>query len=129
MSEIDRRRMLGWLAAAAGVLVAAPGLACSSDDPEAAPTTTSEPGGEALLAAVQRVGDAYLAAHPDEADAEVLAAALPADVDAEGDPLRLMRAVEDAAAADYAAGRVVLVDGWRLAQTGARAAALVSLST
>jgi hypothetical protein len=127
-AEIERRRMLAWLAAATGVLLAAPGLACSSDDPHAAPATTSQPR-EDLLAAVQHVGTAYLRAHPDEADEATLLAGLPKGIDADGDALVLMRAVEDAVAADYANGRVVVVDGWRLAQTGARVAALVSLST
>jgi hypothetical protein len=78
--------------------------------------------------AIQRVGESYRSAYPDEDDVEVLEAALP---DFEGLSGREVQdrldTLNQQVRADFAAGDIVNVDGWLLAVTEARAAALVSL--
>jgi hypothetical protein len=80
------------------------------------------------LDAARRIGRAYLADHPGEADAAVLTTWLdqalgkPASVPAARAALR--RAVRD----DMRGGRSVVVDGWVLALTEARLCALAGLS-
>jgi hypothetical protein len=78
--------------------------------------------------AIQRVGESYRSAYPDEDDVEVLEAALP---DFEGLSGREVQdrldTLNQQVRADFAAGDTVNVDGWLLAVTEARAAALVSL--
>jgi hypothetical protein len=87
---------------------------------------------EAELAAVRRVGEAYLAVRPDEASTAALEAALDPEVRRAleavppGGPLP--PAALAAIRADHGEGRVVEVDGWRLAETAGRLAALVHLS-
>jgi hypothetical protein len=80
------------------------------------------------------VGRAYLAGHPAEADRARLAAGLaeaarcqdcdPAQAPAE----RLRAALARPIRADFAAARVVRVDGWVLSATEARLCALAALS-
>ena len=69
------------------------------------------------LQSAAAVGEAYLSGHPQEADATLLAGALAPG----GDVRHQVRA-------DFAAGRVVRVDGWLLALTEARLCALAALA-
>jgi hypothetical protein len=78
--------------------------------------------------AIKRVGEAYRAAYPDEDDVEVLEAALPRFEGLTGQQVQdQLSTLRDQVRADFAEGNVVMVDGWLLAATEARAAALVSL--
>jgi NAD(P)-dependent dehydrogenase (short-subunit alcohol dehydrogenase family) len=73
-------------------------------------------------AAARAVGEAYLAAHPDEADEQLLRRLLglePGDV-RPNDVRRLRAAVHR----DYQGSDFVLVEGWYLARTEARLCAL-----
>jgi len=91
-------------------------------DTDAAPAEV--PPDDALAA----LGRRYLRDHPDEADAAVLLAALPALGGAvPDDPTTQLAVLRDQVAADYESGAVVEVDGWILALTEARAAALYAL--
>ena len=75
---------------------------------------------------VVRVGRRYLATAPDESDLDVLLARLPEVGDARQLATDLCH-LEAAVAEDFERGRVVLVDGWLLSQTEARAAAILAL--
>jgi hypothetical protein len=78
----------------------------------------------------QRLGRAYLAVRPEEADAALLLRELgylTEERPGATGPDDLCRALVDACAADFAEGRVVRVGGWILARTEARACALVAL--
>lgn len=68
------------------------------------------------------LGEAYLRAHPDENDGELLVGAV---LVGEGD---LTEALRSTIASEHAVGEVVEADGWRLARTEARLAALVHLA-
>lgn len=78
--------------------------------------------------ALVRLGRAVLTARPDEADPDTLArllmAAAAPGTDLADPPAVAARVVAD----DFAAGRTVDVDGWRLAVSEARAAALLALA-
>jgi hypothetical protein len=74
------------------------------------------------LEGVHALGRAYLREHPEEADADRLAA----DLGIEGRPD--LPQLAERVAAEFAAGDVVAVDGWRLAVSEARAAALMFLT-
>lgn len=69
--------------------------------------------------AARAIGNAYLEHHPAEKSGLRLRLAL-ADVDAQN--------VSDIVQRDFAAGRIVYVDGWALARTEARLCALVAMS-
>jgi hypothetical protein len=77
----------------------------------------------------QRLGRAYLAAHPDEDAPRLLDRLIHLDrnrswwkgIDDLG------RALAAACSSDFGAGRVVRVEGWVLAETEARACALVAI--
>ena len=71
--------------------------------------------------AARRVGEAYLAARPTERDARLLVSAIAAV--APNGP----RDLRDAVSRDFTAGRSLLLDGWLLADTEGRLAALVAL--
>lgn len=68
------------------------------------------------------LGESYLAEHRDENDGELLVEAV---LGGEGD---LTEALRVTITAEHAEGSVVEVEGWRLARTEARLAALVYLS-
>ena len=79
------------------------------------------------------LGQRYREAVPQEAGQAALAAALVASLGAEaglpaGDLAGLRRLVDERIRGDFAAGRVVDVDGWLLAVTEARICALASLA-
>lgn len=75
---------------------------------------------------VVRLGQSYLAGHPDEADPTKLRSLLPG-LDA-AQPVRpQLPAMVAPSIADFEAGRIVFVDGWHLALTEARASAAVAL--
>ena len=123
---VDRRVFLvrTFMLAAAGAL-ASPLAGCGSGG-EAAP--------EDLAAwmlrddAVFRLGQEYLAAHQNEADAAaltgLLAAGLP-DLDDPAARRALLARVRD----DYAAGRTVILSGWVLSVSEGRLCALATLVT
>jgi hypothetical protein len=77
---------------------------------------------------VVALGRAYLRAHPDEANLAALVREVPQLEEGEGARARLPEltvAVSD----DFAAGRMVTVDGWQLSASEARAAAAVALGS
>jgi hypothetical protein len=80
------------------------------------------------------IGTAYLAVAPTENDATVLRAALAPEGEepeawwASVSVSELRRTIRKAAHADFAAGTVVDLEGWQLAPTEARLAALFTLS-
>lgn len=73
------------------------------------------------LAGVVMVGERYLADHPEDADLDLLLAELPAGGD---DPVG---AASTRVAEDFGNGATVVIDGWVLAISEARAAAVVAL--
>ena len=76
---------------------------------------------------VLRIGRRYLEAVPEEADLGILLARLPNGTD----PERLAGRLSDlapAVAEDFAQGRVVLLRGWLVSRTEARAAAVLALT-
>ena len=85
------------------------------------PPRRSDMGG---LAELRRIGERYLAAHPEERSRALLVA----DVGPVGDDgLASFARLRDRVRDDFAARRTVTVDGWLLARTEARAAALLAL--
>ena len=103
---IDRRQVLAALA----VLGAAP--------------ATAAPLPQVDAEGARRIGEAYLAAHPDARDRARLAAGLLED-DGRTDTLGALRA---RVAADFRAGRLFVHRGWRLSDTEGRLFALAALS-
>ena len=75
---------------------------------------------------VEVLGHAYLHAHPREADPTFLLAHLPG-IDTSRGVRSQMPTLVPAITRDFAAGRVVTVQGWQLSRTEARAAAAVAL--
>jgi hypothetical protein len=71
---------------------------------------------------VLAVGAAYLAESPDEADLATLLALLPSP---DGDVVATARAL---ISAEFSAGATIVLDGWVLARSEARAAAVLSLA-
>ncbi len=127
---MQRRTLLKGLGA--GGLVAAAGVAgwklLDDDGGDEAPTdptlATPEPTAT-LQAALAAVGAAYLEVQPDEADPEVLLAALPALAGRVPDnPGHALAVLAPSVEADAEAGEVVDLGGWVLTRTECRAAAL-----
>ena len=85
-------------------------------------------------AGTKRIGEAYLAVVPEERDASVLFAALapegetPDEWWAAVSVRELRRTMRAAAHADFAANAVVDLEGWQLARTECRLAALFTLT-
>ncbi len=74
------------------------------------------------------VGRRYLDVHPEEASVAFLLRAIPQlGTDVPLDPVVGLAGLRDRVAEDFAAGEVVSVDGWLLARTEARAAALYAI--
>ncbi|MET1041506.1 MAG: twin-arginine translocation signal domain-containing protein [Acidimicrobiales bacterium] len=128
----DRRSVLKGLGAAA--VVVGGGVVgwrlLDDDDAPAAPATTEPPlePTSSLAEALAAVGGRYLEVAPDEADEQVLLAALPA---LEGTvperPGQDLRVLAPQASGDHATGEVIVLDGWVLSLTEARASALYAL--
>lgn len=115
---LSRRTLLGLLAgSAAGLLVG-----CSDDgSPEEARVCDAVgAGGEEVPEGLVVIGTRYRELHPDD-DPSVIGADLPPD-----DPAAGLAALAQRVRADFAAGDTVDVDGWVLARTEARAAAVLS---
>jgi hypothetical protein len=117
--DIGRRQVL---AAAAAAVVAPAGARIVARHLRADGTTAAATTDDAIA----RIGRAYLRLVPREANEAKLVAALPAGFSATGSD---WSALQDRITADYAAGRVVAIDGWRLSRTSARAAALSVLQS
>jgi hypothetical protein len=121
---ISRRTVLLGLggAATAALVAVAAGVALTDDDPSA-----DQPG-DVTRDAVIRIGAAYRAAYPADDDREMLRREVGDLGGLSGADLAdRLATLDERVRADFAAGNVVLVDGWLLARTEARAAALVSL--
>jgi hypothetical protein len=124
---MSRRQALGLLAGGA-VALGAGGLAMlRRDDEEPAPTDP-----EGLRDALVTIGARYLVLHPADAARADIVAALGTD-DAGADeivaaPGAALRARQDAIAAEHAAADTADVDGWVLARSECRIAALVALA-
>jgi hypothetical protein len=130
---LSRRRALGLLGAAgAGLTAGIVALTGRSGGlpAELAANLARLPGAERLA----RVGEAVLASGSLDrgvvelaADVAPSGAADPLGWCGEAEPEDLVEHVRAAAAGDFAAGTVVVVDGWRLARTEAALSALVAL--
>lgn len=130
-----RRRFLGALALGGTFWAAWAGQARAW-----LPPAGGRPDAARLLAVLGRpdsaaaVGRAYLAGHPIEADRDRLAVRLDQAVRCQDcDPARartdqLRAALAGQIRADFAAARVVMVDGWVLSETEARLCGLAALS-
>jgi len=128
--RISRRRVNAALAAL-GMAAAAPepaGRALAEGPgprgpdaglPDCLPDCLSDPGGTRAL------GERYLAAFPEEAAALAPLAAEVRRAGA-GGPAALRRAVGGRIRADFAAGQTVVLDGWVMARTEGRIAALAA---
>jgi hypothetical protein len=75
---------------------------------------------------VVKLGRSYLKLHPDESNRGFLLAQLPG-IDARRPVRAQLPSLASAFADDFAAARVVTVQGWQLSRTEARAAAAVAL--
>jgi uncharacterized lipoprotein YajG len=118
MSAIDRRTFI--LAGLGAAVSTALLIGCRAQK-----SVALAPDNDPLAA----VGRSYLADHPHQADLGRLVAAVPALAGAASrtEARRALGKVAAAAQRDFAAGRVVSVGTWRLAESEARAAAVVAL--
>jgi hypothetical protein len=124
--EITRRRALQLLGAgAAAVVVAGVGSLRrrDGDGDGAASTTATAPLPDDPVA---RIGRRYLDEVPEEEDADRLRELLGVTGSASA---ALNPTLLPAVAADFTAGDIVVVDGWHLSRTEARAAALFALES
>jgi hypothetical protein len=129
--KLDRRQLLGLSSGA--LLSAAFGGAWHAQ--AASPAADNLPALFRDRAAAARLGARYLATHRDEAARDILVARIAAAIqtaEPERDPAtapgELRQAVRAAITADFAAARMVDVEGWLLAQTEARLYALEHVS-
>ncbi len=111
---VGRRSLLGCALGAAGVALIGVTKGKSNTEPFRTPT------------AARAVGARYLAHYPGERQAGLLREALFAN-GLPTDPAALRRHIAALCRRDFAAGETVVVDGWILARSEARACALVSL--
>ena len=128
----DRRTVLKGLGAT--VVVVGGGVVgwqLLDDDAPAAPTTTEPPPPEptsSVAEALAAVGGRYLEVVPDEADEQVLLAALPAlNGTVPEQPGQGLRVLAPQASEDHVTGEVIELDGWVLSLTESRASALYAL--
>jgi hypothetical protein len=146
-TDLDRRRLIAAaLAVSAGALawrrspaeVRAPHAPATDVPPSDAPPADLDPAATALLgilaapAAAARLGAAYLAAHPDEADMEVLVQQLSrALVERTGafpkTRAAMLSALTALVAEEYVTATPVRADGWLLAPSEARLYALAAM--
>lgn len=135
---MTRRSFVGILGAGAVAITVGAGVVWKASD-DSTPTSPAETtlapppdplaSDEARIAAIATVGSRYLAAYPDDVDpaAELgLSPAEAADPAVVLDQLRARREVIRAELADGGDQRVASVDGWTVARTEARLAALLS---
>ena len=122
---LDRRRFLQL--SALGIVATVADSACASSD--RADTPPDRPQLLAMLGPdrVRQLGAHYRASTPNENSADTLRAALSGRHGLRI-PFIKSGSLEDQIRDDFAAGRTVLVDGWVLAVTEARQAALFSLA-
>ncbi len=116
-SPTIKRRTLLWLGVSALIAPVIPGLLHRT----AASATKDE-----LLGEIIWVGVAYLKKVPEEATRETLLALLP-KLEGSKPLASRIRELEDRVAQDFAENRTVLLEGWLLSRTEARAAALLTL--
>lgn len=112
--SLERRQLLAALLGL-GVAGLAPAVG-RTEQPSLTP-----PGAD--VAALERIGKAWLAAHPGESR-QTLAARLPAG----GWNATTARTLREQVASDFRAGRVFIHRGWRLADTEAAVCALLALT-
>jgi len=127
--RISRRAAIGIIGASAALGVL--GTAIVRRDPGGEPTLV-QPGGAAAgdtgsTGGLAAIGQAYLAAVPEESDQAALLAGLGVAEDAVGDPNAMLDALADQVHADFAAGDTIQLDGWALSLTEARLCALIAL--
>jgi hypothetical protein len=125
-TPVDRRTFLGLLARAGGgcaALAAAGAVGLRTISAAGAVRDVANPPANDGIVAL---GRAYLRAHPDEADLATLKRAVPG-LAGDGSVRERLPDLAGVVADDFAAGRVVTVDGWQLAASEARAAAAVAL--
>lgn len=128
---MSRRQVLGLLAGGA-VALGAGGIVVLQRDADEGPAP-ADPAG--LRDALVTIGARYLALHPEDAALADLLAALGGDggPDADADgivaaPGAALRARQAAIADEHATGDTADVDGWVLARTECRVAAVVALA-
>lgn len=117
LPDLNRRSVLAWLAGGTVALAGASfyGLARAS---AAAGTGTQ---------GIVRVGRRYVATVPEESELDLLLSLLPELK--EGEELaEHLSSLKDRVAEDFADGKTLLLDGWLLSRTEARAAAVVALT-
>ncbi len=121
---MGRRTFLGALAvgAASGAAVVAGLLEPSTETSAAAVTAAAASNTDGVVA----IGRAYLRGHAAEADVGFLTAQLPG-AGAGTSVRKLLPDLTGQVADDFAAGRIVSVQGWQLALTEARASAAIAL--
>lgn len=129
----DRRTVLkgaGVTVVGLGVGVIGWRIVADGDD-QAAPVTSGPPPPEpvsSLDAALAAVGTRYLEDFPEEADQELLLAALPPlEGSVPEHPGVGLGVLGEQAAADHETGETVALDGWVLSRTEARAGALYAV--
>jgi hypothetical protein len=136
-TDLPRRRFLvAGAAALAGAAAVGLVVVRDADDEEAsgpggtATTSTAASSSPSPVEGVALVGEAYLRDHPDEADESVLRGHLPELESTEATALLAeLSELQPRCQAEFEADDVVLVDGWILARSEARGAALVALAS
>ena len=132
--RISRREALRIIAATPVGLLVVGAPAVLGDREKDSPSIATAAAG--AFAAVERsaalIGKAYLIARPAEADRDGLARSITAALESSvpggaGRTYAVRPAVSERVRADFAAGRIVRVDGWLLSETEGRLCALVSL--
>jgi hypothetical protein len=127
---LSRRRVLvGAGALGAAALVGAVVLPRVDDDSDAGPATTGPGAATPTAGAIATIGAAYLAVAPaEEADEAFLRGELPTITASTADGVvDQLGTLAEPVQEDFAAARTATVDGWILAVSEARAAALVHL--
>jgi hypothetical protein len=122
---LSRRQALGLLAGGA-VALGAGGVTLLRREGDDGPAPTDP---EGLRDALVTIGARYLALHPEDAAlADLLAALGDSADDLVAAPGAALRARQDAIAAEHVDGVTVDLDGWVLARTECRIAAVVALA-